>query len=60
MKFSEAMIYYDYKMTNIARVLGLTKQTLLNWKRLDAIPYERQCQLEIATNGALKADRKVE
>jgi hypothetical protein len=57
MKFMEAMGEFDYKMTNIARALGVSKQLVGIWKRNNHIPYQRQCQLEILTNGKIKAER---
>lgn len=56
MLFSELMAYYDYKFSNVARGLNLSRQAILLWKKKNRIPYERQCQIEIMTNGQLKAD----
>jgi hypothetical protein len=57
MKFSDMMIYYNYKMTNVARALHVGRQTVERWKRADQIPFEKQCVLEVITKGALQADR---
>ena len=57
MKFNEVMIYYDYNMAKIARALGVTQQFVSTWKKKDAIPIERQCQLEVITDRALRANR---
>lgn len=58
MKFSDIMIYYNYNMTNVARALGITKQYVSSWKKSGIIPFSKQCELEVITNGDLKAHRK--
>lgn len=57
MKFSEAVIYYNYNMASMARAIGISKQWVYCWKRNNKIPIHYQCMLEIVTNGALIADR---
>ncbi len=59
MKFNEVMIHYDYNMAKIARALGVTQQFVSTWKKKDLIPIERQCQLEVITDGALRANREL-
>jgi hypothetical protein len=56
MEFSEVMIYFDYKMSNIARALDVTRETVTHWKDEGKIPYHRQCQIEVVTGGKLKAE----
>jgi DNA-binding XRE family transcriptional regulator len=56
-KFSEVMIYYGYNQSNVARALGVSRQTITHWKRINRIPYSSQCQIEIVTQGKLKADK---
>jgi hypothetical protein len=51
------MIHYDYKMTNIAKALKVTRLTVAAWKDKDEIPFTKQCVLEIITEGKLKADK---
>lgn len=58
LKFSEVMIYYDYKKSNIARALGVARQVIYYWSLSNKIPYPRQCEIEILTNGALKASKE--
>lgn len=58
MKFNEVMIYYDYKKSNIAKALGVSRQVVSVWQEQNKIPYPRQCQLEIETKGALKASKE--
>ena len=58
MKFSEVMVYFDYKMVNIARALNMKAQSITPWHKKDKIPYPRQCELEILTNGELKASKE--
>lgn len=57
MKFSDVMIYYDYKMTNVARALKVSRQAVDRWKGTNKIPFEKQCMLEIITEGKLLADK---
>lgn len=59
MKFNDVMIYYNYNMAKIARTLGVTQQYVAKWKKADEIPIERQCQIEVLTATALKADREL-
>lgn len=40
-----------------ARALGLSQPTVAGWIVAGEIPEARQYQVEIATNGALRADR---
>jgi hypothetical protein len=40
----------------IARVLGITSPSVVEWFEAGLIPEGRQYQLEIASGGALKAD----
>ena len=39
-----------------ARALELSQPSVYGWKD-SSIPYDRQCQIEITTDGALKARR---
>ncbi|MCX4186747.1 Cro/CI family transcriptional regulator [Methylophaga sp. OBS4] len=41
--------------SKLANALGITKQAVNNW---DDIPDVRQYQIQVLTDGALKADRK--
>lgn len=58
MTLDDAVTYYKHNYSNLARALGMTKQHISKWKKLDYIPYHYQCQLEVMTKGALKADQK--
>jgi hypothetical protein len=58
MKLDDAVTYYGHNYSNLARALGMTKLQISRWKKKDVIPYHYQCQLEVMTKGALKADRK--
>lgn len=57
MKFSEVMIFYDYKMTNVAKALNTSRQNVSLWKKENKIPYSKQCELQVITNGKLKANK---
>jgi hypothetical protein len=58
MKFSEVMQYYDYNMATIARALETSRQYVSKWKKVDKIPYPRQCELQILTGGKLIANKE--
>lgn len=58
MTIHEALVYFDYRQTNIAKALGVSKNSVSKWFKEKEIPFYRQCQLEVVTMGALKADRK--
>ncbi len=55
MKIQDAIKHYGSKGA-IARALGITKQAVSAWG--DRVPEGRAYQIEVLTNGALRADRK--
>jgi uncharacterized protein YjcR len=57
MKFSEVMVYYDYKMIHIARALNVSRLTVKSWKEKDKIPFTKQCELQVLSNNKLMANR---
>ena len=57
MKFQEVMAYYDYKMIRIVKALNVARETVKSWKEKDAIPFPKQCELQIITNGKLIASK---
>lgn len=57
MRFRDVMAFYDYKMNKILQDLHVGRLTLLEWKKKDTIPFEKQCVLEVKSNGVLKANR---
>lgn len=60
MTIDEALTYFDHKQTHIARALGVAPMTVCIWKRKKKIPFRWQCQLQVITEGALKANLKDE
>ena len=42
---------------NAAKELGITYQAIQQWVQKGEVPEGRQYQIELLTNGALKADR---
>ncbi len=60
MKFSDIMIYYDYNMAAVARALNTSRQYVCIWKKNNSVPYPRQCELQIITQGKLIANREHE
>jgi hypothetical protein len=57
MKLSEVMIYYDYNMSAIARALDTSRQYVSLWKKNDKIPFSKQCELQVITDGKLRASK---
>ena len=53
MKKQDAVNYFGTQAA-LARALGIGKASVNQWVE---IPLDRQCQIEIVTDGALKADR---
>lgn len=58
MKFQEVMAYYNYKMSNVARALRVSRESVRLWKEKDEIPFNRQCVLNVISNGELEIDSK--
>jgi DNA-binding transcriptional regulator YiaG len=58
MTIHDALCHFDHSQANIARALGVSVMTICNWKRNKHIPFQWQCQLQVITNGALKASEK--
>jgi DNA-binding transcriptional regulator YdaS (Cro superfamily) len=52
---AEALAYFG-RQVEIARVLGVKPPSVSEWFDAGCIPEGRQYQLELATNGELKAD----
>lgn len=57
MTIDEVLTYYEHKQSNVAKALGIPRQTVNKWWKERKIPYEKQCMLEVETKGALKASR---
>ena len=55
MKLREVMIYFDYNMSAIARALDTSRQYVSLWKKNDKIPFSKQCELQVITDGKLRA-----
>lgn len=58
MTLDDAITYYGHNKAALARALGITTMALWRWEKKKKIPYEYQCQLQVMTNGTLKAARK--
>lgn len=57
MTIDEVLTYFGHKQTNVARALGYNKQTVSFWWRDRKIPYDKQCVIQVYTNGVLKASK---
>ena len=53
---AQALDYFGTK-AEIARVLGITSPSIIEWFDDGVIPEGRQYQLELVTKGALRADQ---
>ncbi len=58
MTIDEVLTYFEHKQVNIARALGVHKQTVNVWWKEKRIPYDKQCVLEVYTKGELKANKE--
>jgi len=58
MRFIEVFAHFDYKISNIAKSLDVTPEAVRKWRRNNKISYPRQCQIEMLTNGKLKAEKE--
>jgi uncharacterized protein YjcR len=56
MTFNEAYEHYGKSYTKLAASLGVTENTIRNWKRDDKIPHMAQLAIQTLTDGKLKAD----
>lgn len=56
MKPQEA-IHYFKTQTRLAVALGMSQSAVAEWVSIGYIPLTRQYQIELATNGALRADK---
>ncbi|HEO1391270.1 Cro/CI family transcriptional regulator [Legionella pneumophila] len=57
MSIDELGSYFKYNQSEIARLLGIQRNAVHRWFKTGKIPLTRQFQLEVLTNGELKADR---
>ena len=55
MTFNQLITHFGTQQKT-ATALGLVQSSVAEWKRF-GIPYGRQCQVQIFTNGKLKAER---
>ncbi|HEY2811782.1 MAG TPA: Cro/CI family transcriptional regulator [Rhabdochlamydiaceae bacterium] len=60
MTIDEVLTYFGHRQTNVARALGINKQTVHSWWMERKIPYDKQCVIQVHTDGALKACRENE
>jgi hypothetical protein len=56
MTYDELIAYYG-SQAEAARRLGLKQPSIFDWKE-STIPYDRQCQIQIETDGQLIARRE--
>jgi len=51
----EETIKHFGSITALASALGVSRQTIYLWQKKGSIPFARQAQIELETNGKLKA-----
>jgi len=56
MNIKQALDHFG-SIPKMARALGVAPPSVYDWIAADAIPEVRQYQIELATDGALKADK---
>ncbi len=54
----QELITYFRTPTNAARALRIKAPSIYGWIEAGEIPIDRQCQAEVITSGALRADRQ--
>lgn len=57
MTFNEVLERFKTK-AEIAKQLGVTYQAVQQWEEADKVPLGRQFQIELITNGQLKASEQ--
>lgn len=55
MTFVDLLIHYG-RGSSVAKALGVSRNAVSLWKKR-GIPYSRQCQIQIHTNGKLRASK---
>lgn len=53
----EAVVAHFQTIAAAARALKVSPPTISQWIDAGEIPIDRQCQVELVTHGALRADR---
>jgi hypothetical protein len=57
MTINEVLSYFHHRQCQVAKALNVHHQTVWLWVKKQKIPYDKQCILEVETNGALKASK---
>lgn len=52
----QQVIEFYGTQVNVASALGIAQSSVSGWVQAGAVPMERQYQVELATNGQLRAD----
>jgi hypothetical protein len=58
MNIKDVLIYFNFRQTNVARALGVSRGCISHWYKIGRIPYGKQCELELITDGKLKANKE--
>lgn len=54
----QVLEHYNKNVSAVSRALGISRPAFYRWQDEGAIPFDRQCQIQIATNNKLIADKK--
>ena len=57
MKVEDAIKHYGGAV-HLASALNVSLQTIYNWREQGSIPFSRQCEIEIITDGKLKVESR--
>ncbi len=55
---NQVLEHYNNNVSAISRALGISRPAFYRWQEEGAIPFDRQCQIQLATENKLIADKK--
>jgi len=58
MTIDEVLSYFGHRQSKVAEALGLHRQAVQLWWKTKKIPYDKQCVIQVLTNGVLKASKE--
>lgn len=58
MQITQVLEYFGKSQTKVALALDIAQSNVARWVKTGKIPYLRQCELQLATKGKLKAGPK--
>lgn len=58
MQINQVLEHFGESQTKVAKALGIAQSNVARWVKSGKVPYLRQCELQLATKGRLKAGPK--